>query len=372
MTRTVLSLLAVLIPLHCLGAFQEQIVDLGGVKVTATRTTAGSCGVDFVIAVSDGDQHLVKIDYSYAGVFSDFQSSMSYNSSTRSRTYSDVVNVSVGRLTYAGNFTRVMAKAGGLVCQNPWDFSFTVSEYNASQDQRDQQEARRRRAEEEQQELARKREEEEQNQRRRNQDFINFQNMQRQVELDNLERFRRENPGCVVGSSADIQQCRKWQEQERLQNLQLQATNQRRAQIESEKARIEHISATSLEQFALAMQSSPNCSVMIQQLPSINAPTGSTAEDISYVQKINEELRGNFTNRQASIMNDCGARLARTSQQTIQPVPSAIPAYRPPAANPEYDSAIRDIQDQTNTWQKEAQRRGDDNDALLDLINSLE
>lgn len=46
-------------------AFQNKTVYLQGVTVTATASASGACGFDFVIRVTDGDQHFVSIDYTY-------------------------------------------------------------------------------------------------------------------------------------------------------------------------------------------------------------------------------------------------------------------------------------------------------------------
>ena len=66
-TKTVFFLLCCL-PLFG-HAFVEKTIQLQGVSITSTASATDPCGVDFLISVSDADQHFVKIDYTYNGTF---------------------------------------------------------------------------------------------------------------------------------------------------------------------------------------------------------------------------------------------------------------------------------------------------------------
>lgn len=211
MNRYFVLLLALALPLGA-NAFQDKVLYLKGVTITATRSATRLCGVDFLITVSDGDQHLVKIDYSYNGTFNDNPLNQNLQYFLKG-TRSDKINISVGKSTLEGNLARVAAREfpdNSLVCREAWAFHFTASEYNASQNQRNYQDELKRKEQARIDEINRRKAEQAEHERWIQQQLVNQKKAQVQAKYDALTNYRRSTPessGCILNDLDDIARC---------------------------------------------------------------------------------------------------------------------------------------------------------------------
>lgn len=242
MIRYLPLLLAWILPMGA-NAFQDQVQYLPGIKITATRSATRPCGVDFVIAVSDADQHLVKIDYSYFGTFKDNPGAPDVPMFLEKGTRSQTINVSVGRSTLYGNLARVAAPEfpnGSLLCRATWDFHYVSSAYNASQEQRNDADVVKQREQARLEEARRRRAEEAEKRRRAAQAEVDRGAAQAKAARDRLADYRRSNPEnarCIINVPADIARCEQAKAREREHRLRLEA-EARDAERRAEAARI--------------------------------------------------------------------------------------------------------------------------------------
>jgi hypothetical protein len=242
LNRLLAAILSIALPLSA-NAFQDQIQYLPGVKITATRSATRLCGVDFVIAVSDADQHLVKIDYSYFGTFKDNPSAPDVPLYLEKGRRSQTISVSVGRATLHGNLARIAAPEfpnGSLLCRETWDFHYVSNANNASQEHRNDADAAEQRRQAKLDGAARRRAEEAERRRRAAQAEVNRVAAQAKAARDQLADYRRahpENARCIINGPADIARCEQAKAREREQRLKLEA-EARDAERRAEAARI--------------------------------------------------------------------------------------------------------------------------------------
>ena len=212
MNRYFVLVLALALPL-CANAFQDQVRYLKGVTITATRSATRLCGVDFLITVSDGDQHLVKIDFFYDGAFTNTAPVEGFPRRAERGSKGGVINVSVGPLTRGGMLARAAAlewPENTLVCTEAWAFHFTASEYNASQNQRNYQDKLKRKEQARIDEINRRKAEQAEHERWLQQQLVNQKKAQVQAKYDALTNYRRSTPessGCILNDLEDIARC---------------------------------------------------------------------------------------------------------------------------------------------------------------------
>jgi hypothetical protein len=238
MNRLVAFVLVCALPLGA-NAFQETVIRLKGVTITVIPSAKRACGVDFLLTVSDGDQHLVKIDYSYLGTFKDNPSAPDVPLYWERGTRSNSINVSVGRGTMHGNLARVAAPDfpdNSLVCREEWRYSVgAASQYNASQDRRGHDDELRQREQARLDEINRRRAEQAERDRRAQQHRLDYLAAQEQARRDQLTAYKNsspENARCIINEPADINRCEQAKARDRAELLRLRA-----AEIDAQRQR---------------------------------------------------------------------------------------------------------------------------------------
>lgn len=143
MNRYFALVIALAFPLSA-DAFQSFTRHIDGATITARRSATQPCGVDLDIKLTNSDQRMVIIDYTYSGTFDYMTFSGVYKGglspprlSTESK--SGVINASMGPMTYLGLSHLTFADPKGLYCLRDWTFNFIATSYNATQAQRDAQ-----------------------------------------------------------------------------------------------------------------------------------------------------------------------------------------------------------------------------------------
>ena len=208
-------------------AFQDKTVYLQGVTVTATASASGACGFDFVIRVTDGDQHFVSIDYTYHGVYD-------FRSPRQSKTWA--VYVSVGKSTQAGYLTRIAAESYGLDCRYPpWDYIFSARQRNMSAEQREYENGLKQKEQARIDEINRRRADEAERKRKSEQGLRDRLAAEAKSKRDQLAEYRRlspENARCIINDFEDIQRCEQAKARDRLERLRLQE-----AELQAERQR---------------------------------------------------------------------------------------------------------------------------------------
>lgn len=306
------------------GAFIEQSVQLKGVLVTAVSTTSGPCGVDFIIKVTDGDQHLVKIDYYYVGDFQRQPGSPSFG--VYSGTKTGVINVTVGRNTFNGNLARVPANGMGLIC-NTWNshnYHFVTSEYNATQDQRDYREGWQQKEQARLDEIKRREEEALANKRRAEQQQRDFQASQEKQKRDRLEAYRRaspENARCIINEPADITRCEQWKAQEKSAQQQRDAAAARMREIEAARGGVERAGVDAVAKASRDMEAN-NCAYAAAlpdriPYPKTNTNNAQYQAEVKRIDALNWEIQQKFHRDVKAASDACDARRGRAT--AVQP-----------------------------------------------------
>ena len=310
MNRLFAAVLSIALPL-CANAFQDQVQYLPGVKITATRSAARLCGVDFVIAVSDADQHLVKIDYSYFGTFKDNPSAPDVPMYLEKGRRSHTINVSVGKATLHGNLARIAAPEfpnGSLLCRETWDFHYVSSAYNASQQQRNDADGVKQREQAKLDEATRRRAEEAEKRRRAAQAEVDRVAAQAKAARDRLADYRRSNPEnarCIINGPADIARCEQAKTREREQRLKLEA-QARDAEKIAEAARLAAASQEAQFKASQALyerQLSNPCAVAAEQAQRMPP----LMQQYAAPTRQNEEAKAQWRQSQAGLDAACAA-----------------------------------------------------------------
>lgn len=314
----------------CAWAFQDKVIHLRGVAITATASATQPCGVDFLIAVSDGDQHLVKIDYSYNGTFKDNPVATDVPMNLRKGTRSDALNVPVGRLTLHGNLARVAARNDGLLCREAWAFHFIASEYNADQDRRDVQEELKRKEQARIDELNRKRAEEAQAKQRTLQLQQEIRLAHAKAQQEGLQAYRSaspENARCIINDSADIARCEEWKAAERARvreaAIQQEAAAARQAEIDAALLRQARASSEGVARATRDMEAN-DCSygAMLPYLipyPTVNTNDAQHQAEIKRIDALNLAAQEKFFRETKMASDACDARKANQGALRQQP-----------------------------------------------------
>ncbi|MBY0265937.1 MAG: hypothetical protein K2W84_05955 [Burkholderiales bacterium] len=299
-------------------AFIERTIQLKGVSVTAVKHAANaSCGIDFVIRVTDGDQHLVKIDYSYSGGYQVYPGT---NTGYRTQARSDVLNVTVGRATLNGDFKRVNTTIVGPSCTE-WDqqYHFVASEYNASQDQRDAREGWRQKEQARQEEIRKREAEALANKQRAEQQQRDFQALQEKQKRDRLEAYRRaspENARCIIGSQADIDQCERWKAQEKAERLKRDQETARAREIEDAGKRQQRAVTAGVANTTRDIEAN-NCAYAAAPparipYPNVNNNNAQYQAEIKRIDALNWEAEQRFHREVKAASDACDARRGKT------------------------------------------------------------
>jgi hypothetical protein len=327
-SRCLALFLTLALPL-CASAFQERTINLRGVSITATRSATHACGIDLVIRVGDADQHFVKIDYTYSGTFDRPYSgapSSGLNLMRDSRTR--IVNISVGKATYAGPITRVAGDSMGLVCDYAWDYHVVASETNISEQQRKHEDGLTQKDQARIDEINRRRAEEEERKRRARQLEVDRKAAQARAASDELVDYKRsspENARCIIRERADIARCEqaKAREREERQKLEAHALQVQR-QLEADRRAAERRAAQQREYEARSELARTNpCAAaedqarrMPQILQQYAAPTPQNAQ-----------AKAQWQQHQAALEASCAASKGRAQQSA----PPRAPATQPQA-----------------------------------------
>lgn len=225
-------------------AFQSFTRQIDGATITAQRSASQPCGVDLDIKLTNADQRMVIIDYTYSGTFEPRTFSGVYEGSLLPPTYSPgnksgVINASMGPMSYLGLSHLTFADPKGLHCNRAWSFNFIATSYNASQSQRDHQNELRRKEQARIDEINRRRAAEEERKRNAQQRRLDYLAAQEKANRDSLANYKRsspENARCIINERADIALCEQWKAREREQRLKLEAEAiQAQRQLEAEK-----------------------------------------------------------------------------------------------------------------------------------------
>lgn len=216
MVRNVVLALTLVLPLGAIAAFVPFTRHIDGATITARHSATQACGVDLDIALTDHDQRMVVIDYTYSGTFDSGTFSGPYTGSTnptslRKDKRSDVINASMGNMTYLGQSHITYADPRGLFCLDDWSFNITAATtYNASQVKRDEESELKRKEREKIDEINRRKAEQAEHERWRQQQLVDQKKTQLQAKYDALTNYRRSTPGssgCILNDLEDIARC---------------------------------------------------------------------------------------------------------------------------------------------------------------------
>jgi len=366
----------------CAHAFQDQVMYLNGVKITATHSATRLCGVDFVIAVSDGDQHFVKIDYSYNGTFKDNSVADDLPMNLQRRTSSDKINVSVGRWTLDGNLARVAAPevpANSLVCREAWVFHFTASEYNASQAQRSYEDELKRKEQARLDEIARRKAEEAERKRKAEQQQQDYKNAQEKAKRDQLREYKNaspENARCIINEPADIARCEQAKARERAdlrkrQAEAIDAQKQRDAKALADARQAEQFKQSELMYDRL--RADP-CGVAADQARK-GPPVQQQVQPNSAAAMQQAAALAQWKQAQAGLEAMCAA--SKTQAQIAAP-PDASPTQEEQTrlqtqqkAQADLDAAIQEGRNTVGAAVNTTQTMQNDNASLMNMINNM-
>lgn len=197
-------------------AFQPFTRHIDGATITVTRSATQLCGVNLNIVLTDNDQRMVIIDYTYSGTFETGTSAGPY---THGRLVerlvggkrSGVINASMGPNTYLGGSHFMYVDPEGLYCLREWVFNITGARtYNASQVKRDEEAELKRKAQARIDEINRRKAEQAEHERWLQQQLVNQKKAQVQAKYDALTNYRRSTPessGCILNDLEDIARC---------------------------------------------------------------------------------------------------------------------------------------------------------------------
>lgn len=368
-----------------LGASAE-VINLNGVRITSEPSLSGSCGRDLVVAVTDGNQHFVMIDYTYHGIFNPLGLVMPVR--TR-ETRSGVLNVSVGKFTYAGELTRLSTDTMGLDCAYGSDFMFRAAQENVSQQQRDYQEKLRQKEQARLDEIKKREEEALANKRRAEQQQRDFKASQERMKMDRLEAYRRaspENARCIINEPADIAKCEQWKAREKAEQLQRDQAAIRSSEIEAANARQKEAGAAGVAKAAREMESN-NCTYAAAPparipYPAFNNNEAQYRAEVKRIDALNWEAEQNFLSEVRAAGDACDARRRgagdwqqRQQQQQQEALRIQAEQQRQNAAR---QRALADLEVQVQRGQQTvndaaANTRGmqNDNANLQDMINRM-
>ena len=245
MNRYIVLVLSLALPLDA-NAFQPFTRHIDGATITATRSATQACGVDLHITLTDQDQRMVIIDYSYSGTFEASTFSGPYTAGKNleylSRdTRSGVINASMGNLTYLGRSHLTYADPRGLYCLKEWTFTITAARtYNATQDQRNHQDELKRKEQARIDEINQRKAAQEEQKRKAIQMQIDMKLAKEKAEQDYLHDYVRtrgtavNGSRCIINERADIQRCeesnaRILEESRQLETKSLQAKREEEA-----------------------------------------------------------------------------------------------------------------------------------------------
>lgn len=215
MNRYFVLVLALALPLDANAFFQPFTRHISGATITATRSATQACGVDLDIKLTNADQRMVIIEYTYSGTFDSGTFTGPYTASLNppslwKASRSGVINASMGKWSYLGISHLTYADPKGLYCLKDWSFNFIASSYNASQNQRSYQDELKRKEQARIDEINRRKAEQAEHERWLQQQLVNQKKAQVQAKYDALKNYRRTTPessGCILNDLEDIARC---------------------------------------------------------------------------------------------------------------------------------------------------------------------
>jgi hypothetical protein len=363
----------------CASAFQDRIVHLKGVTVTATRSATRLCGVDFLIAVTDRDKHFVMIDFTYNGAFTTRPAWESVPALAEKGSRGGVINVSVGPLTYGGMLDRAAAiewPENTLVCTEAWAFHFVADEVNMSQAQRDKDAGLRQQVQDKIDAANRRKAAEEERKREAAQLQLDHLKREEQAKYSRLEEYRKANPAssrCIlrVDDPDSVAKCNQWMAREREEkSRQDAAALEAQRKLEADRQAAELREAQQRERDALSdlVKTNPCAAAEVQRRSQAQALQQD--QQYNYPPAQLAQRQAQWKQAQSALEAMCAA--TRNKQQTLKI--QAQQQQRLQAqqkARADLDAAIQEGKKTVNQAETATQTMKNDNADLMDMINRL-
>lgn len=306
----------------CASAFQDQVVHLKGVTVTATRSATRLCGVDFLIAVSDRDRHFVMIDFTYNGAFTTRAAWESVPALAERGSRGGVINVSVGPLTWGGMLDRAAANEwpeNTLVCTEAWAFHFVASEVNESQAMRDKDAGLRQKAQDKIDAAKRRKAEEEERKRKAAQLQLDYLKVKEQAKYDALANYRKNNPesaNCIlrVDDPDSIKRCDQSTARIREIKRQQAVADAHQREIDAAAQQLDQESSERVAKVTRDMEAN-NCGYSAGApripYPTVNTNQAQYLAEIKRIDALNYETQQKFFRETEAASDACRARKAK-------------------------------------------------------------
>lgn len=378
MNRYFSLILAWALPLGA-NAFQPFTRHIDGATITVTRSATQPCGVDLNIALTDHDQRMVIIDYSYSGTFDSGTFSGPYKDSITPPSLwkgsrSGEINASMGKMTYLGLSHLTYVDPQGLYCLNEWDFDIIAARtYNASQDQRDYRDELKRKEQARIDEINRRKAEEEERKRKAQQQRFDYIAAQEKARRDNLADYRRsspENSRCIINEAADIARCEQAKARERADRLKLEADAiQAQKILEAEKIAAAKQAAQFNGSDALyARTRADSCAVAAEQAQRMPQPAMQPNSATAMQQA---EAQAQWKQAQAALEEMC--RKSKTQGQEVleHQAEQQRRFLAQQQVQADLNAAIQRGKTTLNEAARDAQNMQNDNADLMNLINRM-